>query len=221
MNRRRSGSGAVLAATLILAVLPTAAVASPQMVDNMFSEVVGVGQKVIAETTTNVTFTATDSKGVDQGTVTCTKGVLTGPVTTNNGVRAEFTIETVTHTGAEAEGKCASTIMGWGPVKVTAENLPWCFSSTTLALFSIGGGSCGAGASNVKFTFKGAFVTCTYERVSLGGSYVKKIAPAALATVAQTFKLTAGGGSCPAEGHLTGTYLLHTDASPFTPIAIE
>jgi hypothetical protein len=181
-------------------------------------EAVKVSAKVMATNNGNITFAGTNAKGEETGVITCTKSQLAGTVTMNTGTEAKFNVESVSFSGTEMGGKCSDTIIGVGPVQVIAENLPWCFSSTVIEIFSIRGGSCAAGASPVKLTIVGMFATCTYERTTLGGSYVKNSPPAVLAMVSQQAKLAKGGGACPPEGDFTGLYSLTTEAEPANTI---
>ena len=167
---------AVSLAWLGIGLLPSPAAASPLLKTS--TEPLKANEKVVATLNkkVNATFTGTDGKGGDLGTITCTKAEITGSVRKNTGTEVEFDIESAIFKGAEAEEKCASTVAGMGPVKATAEHMPWCFTSFVYEVFSIRGSSCAAGASNVKLSFSGAFFTCTYERTSMGGSYAGALA---------------------------------------------
>src|ERR1700750_2162468 len=188
---RKTQIGICIAAFALLAALPATAAASPQLFEG--ANPVAPTSKILATNSGNVTFTGTNSKGEDDGTVTCSKAQMTGEVIANKGTLIEVQVETASFTGTEAEGKCASTIPGTGPLKVTAENLPWCLTSSVLEAFSIRGGSCAAGASNIRATLVGSFgLTCTYERATVAGSYVKGVNPAKLTVVSQTFNLIKG-----------------------------
>jgi hypothetical protein len=210
---------ALLVALAASALLPVAAAASPQMFDGGVA--VMAKSKVIAPSSGNITFTGTDVNHKDIGTVTCTQGVMTGTVDTNTATVVETTIETSIFEGAEAEKKCASTL-GSGALKVTAENLPWCLTSKVLEKFSIRGGSCAVGASNVRLSFVGFFgFTCTYERASVDGGYTKEVTPVKLVAISQTAKKSGGSASCPVEVHFSATYILETDTPPFPGIEIK
>jgi hypothetical protein len=220
MNMKLTGAlAALLVAVAVPALLPVTAVASPQMFDSGIA--VTAKSKVIAPSSGNITFTGTDVNHKNVGTVTCTQGVMTGTVDTNTATSVEITIESSIYEGSEPEKKCASTL-GFGAMKVTAENLPWCLTSKMLGEFSIRGGSCSVAASNVRLSFVAAFgVTCTYERASVDGNYTKEITPVKLAAISQTAKFSSGFNKCPVEGHLSQTYILETDVSPFPGIEIK
>jgi hypothetical protein len=222
MNAKQIGAlAASLAALAVPALLPVTAAASPQMFDSGIA--VTVNSKVIAPSVGNITFTGTDVNHKDVGTVTCTGGVMTGTVEKNAATEVEITIETSIYEGSEAEKRCASTVGAKEPLKVTAENMPWCLTSTVLEKFSIRGGSCAVGASNVRLSFVSALgFKCSYERASVDGGYAKEATPAKLVAISQTAKLLAGGSpGCPVEGHLSETYILETDVSPFPGIQIK
>jgi hypothetical protein len=209
---RKTQIGTCIAAFALLAALPATAAASPQLLEA--GKPVAPTSKMLATSSGNATFTGTNSKGEDDGTVTCTKAQMTGEVISNKGTLIEVQIETASFTGTEAEGKCASTIPGTGPLKVIAENLPWCVTSAVLESFSFRGGSCAVGASNVKATLVGSFgLTCTYERATVAGTYVKEVNPAKLSVVSQTFNLIKGGAACPAQGHMSVAYVLENDTN--------
>lgn len=157
------------------------------------------------------------------GTVTCTQSTLAGKLTTNSGTSIAGDITAASFTGTGSGGACASTFPGSPSFTVTAENLPWCLTSTTLGSFTVRGGTCGTTAQNLRFTLTNPTVgSCTYERGTVTGSYVANVTPVKLSVGSgQTFTKVSGGVLCPSTGTLSGAWTLETGVSPFTGLQIS
>ncbi|HEX6456412.1 MAG TPA: hypothetical protein VF009_07830 [Solirubrobacterales bacterium] len=207
-----------LIALAVFAIAPAMASAAPTLKEGGTTLATGTNVVGTLNTGTNAILTARNSSGTDVGTVTCTASTLTGSVHTNNTTNGiEVTLETVSYTGAEAGGKCASTIPFSGPIAVDVENLHYCLKSSVFGSGTVQGSACTAAPARNKFTLTGS-INCTYESEAAGGisgTYAAEDGTEAtlIKSTNQKFNFVAGSGLCPAKGEFTATYRLETDGN--------
>jgi hypothetical protein len=162
--------------------------------------------------------------------VKCTTATLTGDLTTNS-TAAGFAgdITTATFSGTGTNGGCTASgsfFTGTAtPTPGIPGGLPWCLKNAPSGdNFEIRGGLCSEASRGIKFALDlGSFVTCTYERSSLTGTFVTDISGQDLTgsiTAGQAWTLLSGFG-CPSAPTLDMEFTLETDTSPASPIFIS
>ena len=129
--------------------------------------------------------------------VECGELRLTGALSDNNQVGDKASIDAYQATGCGAREGGGGTF----PARLEPHGLPWTVDFTPKGVDNITGTVAVTGVINGSYTFE-----CTYESKKIASTFSIP-GPVTLTSSGQVFKLV-GGGGCPKEGTMNGTFTL-------------
>ncbi|HET7507606.1 MAG TPA: hypothetical protein VFJ53_04550 [Solirubrobacterales bacterium] len=202
----------VFCALASVAVVPTAASASPQLTYPTGTRL-AAGSKVTGTNVGAVKFTTSSF------IAECGSAPLTGELTSNTGTAMELSVTSASFSGTGAGGDCTS---GLGDVRITpnpaTNGLPWCMRATNGMSpdeFRFRGNSCINALRPLRFVldFTSPLLECVYEKTGeIAGSFTTEPEDARL-SISGSFEKIEGGLFCPSTMSLDMTTTLEADTT--------
>ena len=206
----------------VLAVIPSAAFASPQLTYPTGTRL-ATGSTLKATNVGVITVTRTD--GTSGGN--CSAASLTGSLVKNNGTEVEANIEAASFTGTGTEGRCTIESMWTGNWKFTfgiEKGLPWCLVANSLMKedeFQIRGGKCSETSRPIYLALDASGGECKYEAGSFRGTFTTEPSDTVLTVSTPEYPLVSGSFLCPALWRLDFSLTLERDEAGTHPVYIS